>query len=109
MPWSRVRQTSDGTWRCWLLPGPEDRSGRRGILRCRGWSRMRPGEPIGAVSGFLPDFLACGNSAASCRSYGHDLLRWFGFLSAVGVPWDGGAGRCPRLRPVAAGRPQPGA
>ena len=46
------------------------------------------GEPIGAVSSFLPDFLACGNSAASCRSYDHDLLRWFGFLSAVGVPWD---------------------
>jgi hypothetical protein len=86
MPWSRVRQSSDGTWRRWLLPGP-DRSGRRGILRCRGWSRLRPASRSGAVSSFLRDFLAYGNSAASCRSYGHDLLRWFRFLSAVGVAW----------------------
>jgi len=46
------------------------------------------GEPVEAVSGFLRDFLACGNSAASCRSYAHDLLRWFRFLAAVGVRWD---------------------
>ncbi len=46
------------------------------------------GEPVEAVSGFLRDFLACGSSAASCRSYGHDLLRWFRFLAAVAVRWD---------------------
>ena len=46
------------------------------------------GEPVEAVSGFLWDFLACGNSAVSCRSYAHDLLRWFRFVAAVGVRWD---------------------
>ncbi len=43
-PWSRVRQSSSGTWRRWLLPGP-DRSRQRETLRCRGWSRMRPESP----------------------------------------------------------------
>jgi integrase/recombinase XerC len=46
------------------------------------------GEPIGPVSGFLTDLLACGSSPASCRSYGYDLLRWFRFLAAVDVAWD---------------------
>lgn len=46
------------------------------------------GEPIGPVSEFLRDLLACGNSPASCRSYGYDLLRWFRFLAAVEVGWD---------------------
>lgn len=46
------------------------------------------GVPIEPVSEFLRDLLACGNSAASCRSYGFDLLRWFRFLAAVGVGWD---------------------
>jgi len=46
------------------------------------------GTPIGAVSEFLRELLACGNSAASCRSYGYDLLRWFRFLAAVGVRWN---------------------
>ncbi len=76
MPWSRVRQSSDGTWRRWLLPRP-------GSVRATGDLALpwvvadETGEPIGAVSSFLRDSLACGNSAASCRSYGHDLLRWF--------------------------------
>jgi integrase len=42
---------------------------------------------IAPVSEFLRDLLACGNSAASCRSYGYDLLRWFRFLAAVDVVW----------------------
>ncbi|MFD6065220.1 tyrosine-type recombinase/integrase [Rhodococcus wratislaviensis] len=46
------------------------------------------GKSIEPVSEFLRDLLACGNSRASCRSYGYDLLRWFRFLAAVGVPWD---------------------
>ncbi|MFF6786943.1 hypothetical protein [Streptomyces sp. NPDC012510] len=29
--------------------------------------------------------MASGNSPASCRSYGYDLLRWFRFLAAVGI------------------------
>ena len=46
------------------------------------------GERIGAVDDFLRHFLACGNSLASCRSYGYDLLRWLRFLAAVDVSWD---------------------
>lgn len=46
------------------------------------------GTPIGEVSEFLRELLACGNSAASCRSYGYDLLRWFRFLAALGVAWN---------------------
>lgn len=45
------------------------------------------GELIEPVSGYLRDLVACGNSAASCRSYAYDLLRWFRFLAAVEVPW----------------------
>jgi integrase/recombinase XerC len=45
------------------------------------------GRPIEPVVEFLRDLLACGNSAASCRSYGFDLLRWFRFLAAVDVVW----------------------
>ena len=33
------------------------------------------------------ELLACGNSPASCRSYGYGLLRWFRFLTSVGVLW----------------------
>jgi hypothetical protein len=33
------------------------------------------GVPVGPVSEFLRDVLACGSSPASCRSYGYDLLR----------------------------------
>jgi integrase len=44
--------------------------------------------PVESVSEFLRDFMACGNSAASCRSYGYDLLRWWRFLDAVGVSWE---------------------
>jgi integrase len=45
------------------------------------------GVPVGPVSEFLRDLLACGSSPASCRSYGYDLLRWFRFLAAVDVGW----------------------
>ncbi|MGH3739294.1 MAG: tyrosine-type recombinase/integrase [Micromonosporaceae bacterium] len=45
------------------------------------------GAAIEPVSEFLRELLACGNSPASCRSYGYDLLRWFRFLAAVGVLW----------------------
>jgi integrase/recombinase XerC len=45
------------------------------------------GVPIGPVSAFLRDVLACGSSPASCRSYGYDLLRWFRFLAAIDVRW----------------------
>jgi site-specific recombinase XerD len=40
------------------------------------------------VSVFLRELLAMGRSAATLRSYGMDLLRWWRFLDAVGVAWD---------------------
>ena len=43
--------------------------------------------PIGAVSEFLRDLVACDCSPASVRSYAFDLLRWLRFLAAVGVDW----------------------
>ncbi|WP_117211138.1 tyrosine-type recombinase/integrase [Allorhizocola rhizosphaerae] len=46
------------------------------------------GEPVGPVSGFLRNVLACGSSTASCRSYAFDMLRWFRFLAAIEVEWD---------------------
>lgn len=45
------------------------------------------GGRIDAVDDFLKHLLACGNSAASCRSYAYDLLRWLRFLAAVDVRW----------------------
>jgi site-specific recombinase XerD len=45
------------------------------------------GEPVAAVAEFFADLLAAGRSAATVRSYGMDLLRWFRFLWAAGVPW----------------------
>ena len=46
---------------------------------CRWWSRCRR---------FSPILLAAGRSEATIRSYGMDLLRWFRFLWAAGVPWN---------------------
>ncbi|MER6330552.1 tyrosine-type recombinase/integrase [Streptomyces sp. NPDC001034] len=46
------------------------------------------GAPVVPVSEFLLELVACGNTAASCRSYAYDLLRWFRFLAAVEVPWN---------------------
>lgn len=40
------------------------------------------------VSVFLRELQAMGRSAATLRSYGMDLLRWWRFLDAVGVGWD---------------------
>ena len=46
------------------------------------------GAPIAPAESFFAELIACGRSAATLRSYGMDLLRWFRFLSAVGVEWD---------------------
>jgi hypothetical protein len=46
------------------------------------------GVPVEAVDAFLRDLQAAGRSAATARSYGLDLLRWFRFLWALGVSWD---------------------
>ncbi len=37
---------------------------------------------------FLRDLQAAGRTVATQRSYGMDLLRWFRFCWATGVPWD---------------------
>ena len=57
----------------------------------------RPGEPyrlldadgvvVEAAAVYFGDLLASGCSAATVRSYGLDLLRWFRFTWAAGVPW----------------------
>lgn len=46
------------------------------------------GVRVEAVDVFLRDLQAAGRSAATARSYGMDLLRWFRFLWAVDVPWN---------------------
>ena len=51
------------------------------------------GDVVGSVAEFLQELQASGRSAATQRSYAHDLLRWFRFLWVVGVPW-GQATRC---------------
>jgi integrase len=53
------------------------------------WRLLDPqGLPVEAAAVFFRDLLAAGRSAATVRSYGLDLLRWFRFLWAIGVPWD---------------------
>jgi len=46
------------------------------------------GRVVEPVAAFLRDLLAAGRSAATARSYGLDLLRWFRFLWAVEIGWD---------------------
>jgi site-specific recombinase XerD len=41
-----------------------------------------------SVAAFLRELTAAGRSAATLRSYGMDLLRWWRFLHAVEVRWD---------------------
>jgi len=50
---------------------------------------LDPGEvAVVAVAAFLGDLQAAGRSAATLRSYGMDLLRWFRWLWAGGVAWE---------------------
>lgn len=46
------------------------------------------GEAVRAVSDYLRELQARGRSESTQRSYGMDLLRWFRFLWAAGVPWE---------------------
>jgi integrase len=46
------------------------------------------GEPVEAVSAYFRDLQAADRSAATMRSYGMDLLRWFRFLWAIQVGWN---------------------
>jgi integrase len=56
------------------------------------WEPYRLVDPGGgevvAVGAFFRDLQAAGRSAATVRSYGMDLLRWFRFLWAIEVSWD---------------------
>jgi site-specific recombinase XerC len=67
---------------------------RVGGLRATGdpWEPYRlhdgGGAVIGPVTAYLKELQASARSAATQRSYGMDLLRWFRFCWAVGVPWD---------------------
>lgn len=45
------------------------------------------GEVVEAVSAFLAELQAAGRAVATLRSYALDLLRWFRFCWAIGVPW----------------------
>jgi hypothetical protein len=57
-----------------------------------GWEPYRlvglDGAVVGAVSAWFRDLRAAGRSAATVRSYGMDLLRWFRFLWAIGLRWE---------------------
>ncbi|MGB9137899.1 MAG: tyrosine-type recombinase/integrase [Pseudonocardiaceae bacterium] len=46
------------------------------------------GGVVEPVAVFLRELLAAGRSAATLRSYGMDLLRWWRFLRAVNIAWD---------------------
>ena len=46
------------------------------------------GVVVESVAAYLRDLQAAGRAAATSRSYGLDLLRWFRFLWAIDVCWD---------------------
>ena len=46
------------------------------------------GVVVAAAAAFIAELAACGRPAATQRSYGMDLLRWFRFLWALGIGWD---------------------
>jgi integrase len=77
--------TGDLAWLEVPLAGALEETGDR-------WLPFRLTDPAGAVVGpvsaFFADLLAAGRSEATIRSYGMDLLRWFRFLWAAGVPWN---------------------
>ena len=64
---------------------------RAGFLQATGgpWDPYRlidpSGEVVGPVTVYLRDLQAAGRTAATQRSYGMDLLRWFRFCWATGV------------------------
>ena len=65
-----------------------------GFLQATGgpWDPFRlvdpSGEVVGPVTVYLRDLQAAGRTAATQRSYGMDLLRWFRFCWALEAPWD---------------------
>jgi integrase/recombinase XerD len=65
--WGRVE--ASGGLVPWLVVGPD-------------------GVAVEPVRRFLADFVARGKSPGSVRSYAFGLLRWWRWLTAVGVEWD---------------------
>jgi len=56
------------------------------------WDRYRlvdvDGVAVEAVTAWFRELQAAGRAAATLRSYGMDLLRWFRFLWAAEVSWE---------------------
>jgi hypothetical protein len=52
------------------------------------WLVDADGVVVAPVVAYLGELQACGRAAATQRSYGMDLLRWFRFLWAIEVGWD---------------------
>jgi Phage integrase, N-terminal SAM-like domain len=46
------------------------------------------GVSVAAAGVYFGHLQAAGRSELTIRSYGMDLLRWFRFLRAIGVPWN---------------------
>ena len=46
------------------------------------------GASVAAAGAYFGHLQAAGRPALTIRSYGMDLLRWFRFLWAIGVPWN---------------------
>ncbi|GAA3847313.1 site-specific integrase [Sphaerisporangium flaviroseum] len=66
---------------------------RAGSLAATGdpWEPYRlldsTGEPVTAVAAYFGELQAAGRAAATQRSYGMALLRWFRFLWAIEIAW----------------------
>jgi hypothetical protein len=45
------------------------------------------GDPVAAVAAYFGELQAAGRPAATQRSYGWRLLRWFRFLWTVEIAW----------------------
>ena len=53
-----------------------------------GWHVIgEDGQPEEVIRAFLLELAATGASVPTRRSYSYDLLRWWRFCAAVGVPW----------------------
>ena len=67
------------------------------------------GVRVAAAAAYFGHLQAAGRSELTIRSYGMDLLRWFRFLWAIGVPWNHAVRSDARgFLPVAAGRGETG-
>ncbi|MGH3446925.1 MAG: tyrosine-type recombinase/integrase [Nocardioidaceae bacterium] len=68
VPLSGSLEQASGPWQPYRLVDPE-------------------GVAVEGVASYFHDLQAAGCSVETVRSYGMDLLRWFRFLWAIGVPW----------------------